>query len=279
MQNELIKITTTEDGKQLVSAKELYLGLGLNKSNWSRWYVTNIQKNEFFDESVDWTGVRHDDEANETMDFAITIEMAKHLAMMAKTKKSHEYRNYFLSCEKELKQQLQQPQLPTDYLSALKALVASEEEKQKLKANNDKLLIENNDQKTLIEELQPKANYSDTVLRSPSLVTVTQIAKDYGMSAVAFNKLLKDLGIQFKRGGQWFLTFKYHANGWTQSETFVKCNGDSKLSTKWTQAGRLGLYNILKDNNILPLIEQNQEEFDDEEDLENIKDEFEDAVK
>lgn len=45
---ELIKINTNEEGKQLVSARELYLGLGLNKSNWSRWYPTNITKNDFF---------------------------------------------------------------------------------------------------------------------------------------------------------------------------------------------------------------------------------------
>lgn len=88
----------------LVSAKELYLGLGLNKTNWSRWYPTNIQKNEFFNENVDWVRARHNDEGNETMDFAISIEFAKHIAMMARTEKSHEYRNYFIQCEKKIKE-------------------------------------------------------------------------------------------------------------------------------------------------------------------------------
>ncbi|NRY58849.1 antA/AntB antirepressor family protein [Clostridium acetobutylicum] len=90
--------------KGLVSAKELYLGLGLNKTNWSRWYPKNIQSNEFFKENIDWIGVRHNDEGNETMDFAISIEFAKHIAMMAKTEKSHEYRNYFIKCENKLKE-------------------------------------------------------------------------------------------------------------------------------------------------------------------------------
>ncbi|NSA93087.1 phage anti-repressor protein [Clostridium acetobutylicum] len=57
----------------------------------------------FLKENIDWIGVRHNDEGNETMDFAISIEFAKHIAMMAKTEKSHEYRNYFIKCEKNLK--------------------------------------------------------------------------------------------------------------------------------------------------------------------------------
>ena len=66
--NELIKIATNEEGKQLVSAKELYLGLGLRKKNWSRWYPINIQNNDFFKENIDWLGVPHKEEGNETMD-------------------------------------------------------------------------------------------------------------------------------------------------------------------------------------------------------------------
>ena len=103
---ELIKITE-KDGQQLVSARELYLGLGLNKSNWSRWYPTNILENGYFEEGIDFTGVRHNDEGNMVQDFAITLDFAKHIAMMARTKKSHEYRNYFIQCEKKLKEVVQ----------------------------------------------------------------------------------------------------------------------------------------------------------------------------
>lgn len=112
--NELIGI----DEKGLVSAKELYLGLELNEKNWSRWYPTNIEKNEFFIENKDWTrvqhdvkGIRHDDEnlkgGRPTTDFAISIEFAKHIAMMARTEKSHEYRNYFIQCEEKIKENKQ----------------------------------------------------------------------------------------------------------------------------------------------------------------------------
>lgn len=101
--NDLIKITTNNQGQQVVSARELYLGLGLRRQNWSRWYPTNIQENEYFNRNIDWVGVPHYEEGNETMDFAISLEFAKHIAMMARTPKSHEYRNYFIKCEEKLK--------------------------------------------------------------------------------------------------------------------------------------------------------------------------------
>jgi phage anti-repressor protein len=99
---ELIKIKTNENGEKLVSAKELYLGLGLTKNNWTRWYPINIEKNDFFTKDVDWIRVPLKEEGNETMDFAITLEFAKHIAMMARTEKSHQYRNYFIECEHNL---------------------------------------------------------------------------------------------------------------------------------------------------------------------------------
>lgn len=103
--SELIKITT-KDGKQLVSAKELYDGLGLNRSEWSRWYKRNIEENDFFLENTDWTRfvITPNRGGKPITDFAISIEFAKHIAMMARTEKSHEYRNYFIECEKKLKE-------------------------------------------------------------------------------------------------------------------------------------------------------------------------------
>lgn len=124
---ELIKINTNEEGKQLVSARELYLGLGLNKSNWSRWYPTNITKNDFFIKNVDWVGVRHYDEGNEIQDFAISLDFAKHIAMMARTEKSHEYRNYFIECEKKVNQL---PQLSKE----LQAIFALDGKQQQLES-------------------------------------------------------------------------------------------------------------------------------------------------
>ncbi|MBS9335032.1 phage antirepressor [Fructobacillus sp. M1-13] len=121
----------------------------------------------------------------------------------------------------------------------------------------EKLLL-----KQRVNELQPKADYTDSILQNKALVTITFIAKDYGMSGAAMNKLLHELGVQYRQGDTWLLYAKHQKKGWTQSETkeVRRADGSKKLvaSTKWTQKGRLGLYELLKDNGVLPLIEQDQ---------------------
>lgn len=118
-------------------------------------------------------------------------------------------------------------------------------------------------QSKTIDELQSKATYLDQILQSKSTVTTSQIAQDYGMSAKRFNKLLHDLKIQRKVNGQWILFAPYTERGYVHSETInlpVVANGveytKTVMHTKWLQSGRLFLYNMLKKNNILPLIER-----------------------
>lgn len=109
-------------------------------------------------------------------------------------------------------------------------------------------------------ELSTKADYCDVILANKSLVTITQIAKDYGMSGKAMNQLLHEKGVIYKQGSIWVLYAKYQKTGWTQSETKMITTRDGMekavLNTKWTQKGRLGLYELLKRDGILPLIEQ-----------------------
>ena len=142
---------------------------------------------------------------------------------------------------------------PDLFISVLQDLKKEREEKAKLEG-------ENKIQKQIIGELQPKANYTDVILNNKGLVTITQIAKDYGKSGTAMNDLLHNLGIQYKQGGQWLLYAKYHDKGYTHSNTVDITRSDGtkniKMNTKWTQKGRLFIYNLLKDNNIYPLIEK-----------------------
>lgn len=125
---------------------------------------------------------------------------------------------------------------------------------------NKKLELENNIQAQQINEMKPKADYCDKILSSKSLMTITQIAKDYGMSGKAMNQILHDLNIQYKQSGQWLLYSRYQSKGYTSSETIDIKQNDGKvlvrLSTKWTQKGRLYLYERLKKEGYLPLIEQ-----------------------
>lgn len=118
--------------------------------------------------------------------------------------------------------------------------------------------------KQAIGELKPKADYTDRILSSKGTVTTTAIAKDYGMSATGFNKLLHELHVIYKIGKQWFLYAKYQAKGYTHSKTFDFVHTDGKpdcnMQTEWTQKGRLFLYEFLKGHDILPMIERDDQE-------------------
>ena len=143
--------------------------------------------------------------------------------------------------------------LPTTYKEALLQLVEKVEEIEKLETSNAVLSQQN-------QELQPKATYYDLVLQNKSLLSVSKIAKDYGMSAIALNKKLHELGVQYKQGDIWLLYAKYQDKGYTQTHTHVIDTDKSKVSTRWTQKGRLFIYQLLKENGILPMIEREQKE-------------------
>lgn len=115
-------------------------------------------------------------------------------------------------------------------------------------------------QEQIIHEMQPKADYTDMILQSKSVVNINQIAKDYGMTAQEMNKILHEIGVQYKQGGQWLLYKAYHSYGYTHSETFNITHRDGTpdvvMNTKWTQKGRLFLYEKLKEHGYLPMIER-----------------------
>ena len=119
-------------------------------------------------------------------------------------------------------------------------------------------------QQQVIGELKPKADYVDKILKSNSLVTITQIAKDYGMSGQGMNKVLHDLHIIYSCNKQWLLYSQHQAKGYTFSETvdIPREDGTTKvvMNTKWTQKGRLFLYETLKKRNLLLLIERKEQE-------------------
>lgn len=109
-----------------------------------------------------------------------------------------------------------------------------------------------------VAELTPKATYYDVILNCKDVVSISKIAKDYGMSGKAFNRLLSKLAVQFYQGGIWLLYQKYAKLGWTQTKTHTYLADGAthcRVHTYWTQKGRLGLYDLLKANGYLPTVE------------------------
>lgn len=159
--------------------------------------------------------------------------------------------------EKKSKEQYQVPQ------SFAEALMLAAKQQEQIE--QQQLAIETKDKEivqlsTTITEMQPKVSYVDKILSSKETMLITQIAQDYGMSAKAFNVLLRNYGIQHKVGKQWILYANYLPCGYVQSETFPITHKDGSLGcttyTKWTQKGRLFLYEELKKHEVLPLIEK-----------------------
>ena len=140
-----------------------------------------------------------------------------------------------------------------EYAKSLRMLANKIEE-------NEALKLDNKIKQQQIMEMKPKVDYCDKILSSKSLVTITQIAKDYEMSGKAMNQILHELNIQYKQSNQWLLYHQHQNKGYTSSETIEIPRNDGsvlvKMNTKWTQKGRLYLYERLKKKGYLPLIEQ-----------------------
>ena len=113
-----------------------------------------------------------------------------------------------------------------------------------------------------LEESQKQVRYLDLIIESKGALRVSQIAQDYGMTANKLNKLLYEFGVQHKVNGQWILYKRHMGKGYIDSHTFdyLDKNGNTRanVTTTWTQKGRLFLYELLKDNGYLPLIEQDE---------------------
>ncbi|MBR7927045.1 phage antirepressor KilAC domain-containing protein [Aerococcaceae bacterium zg-ZUI334] len=152
----------------------------------------------------------------------------------------------------------------TDYLLgnpdiAIAAFTALKEERERNKTLTHTIAIQNQQ----ISEMKPKASYYDVILSSTNVISMSVLSKDYGKSAQWMNNTLHKLGVQYKQGKTWLLYQKYASMGYTDTKTHHYSRGDgsqgSSVHTYWTQKGRLFIYDLLKANHILPLIEQEEE--------------------
>lgn len=183
------------------------------------------------------------------------------------TKFNDEARAKLIKRWKELEEQHQKPSVPQNYLEALKSLVKAEEEREQLALENKQqqatiltISKENMELGNKITDMLPKVSYYDKILQSNATMTITQIAQDYGMSAIKMNKELEAMKIQHKVRGQWILYGQFLTGGYVHSRAvdIIRSDGrhDVKYNTEWTTKGRIFLYESLKSKGILPLIEQ-----------------------
>ncbi|MED1424936.1 phage antirepressor KilAC domain-containing protein [Bacillus altitudinis] len=244
--NELIPTQQNSEGNLLVSGRDLHEFLGIG-TQYTKWF--DRMKEYGFVENIDFVLVSQKRPTNnpknpltEINDHHIKISMAKEITMLQRNEKGKEARLYFLELERKWNSPEMVMKRAMDYLN---------DQVDKLQTSN--LLLEQQ-----VNELKPKATYYDMVLQNKSLLSVSKIAKDYGMSAMKLNKLLHELGVQYKQGDIWLLYAKHQDKGYTQTHTHVIDADKSKVQTKWTQKGRLFIYELLKQHGFFPLIEREE---------------------
>lgn len=246
--NEIISTRESENGEIIVSARELHDFLEVG-TPFRKWFPRMVDYG--FIENQDYTTdiFVHPSNNQETKDFLMKLDMAKEISMIQRTEKGKQARRYFISLER----MWNSPEMVMK-----RALEIANKQVNELR-------FENKAYQQQIAEYKPKVTYVDEILKSTDAILISQIAEDYGMSAQRMNKLLNKHGIQYKMGNQWLLYSKYKGNGYTKSETtpYRKKDGTQgvNLLTKWTQKGRLFLYEFLKSKNILPTMEQIKMEF------------------
>lgn len=221
---ELIKVTE-ENGKQLVSAKELHKFLEVSTE-------PILWCNRMFDygfvNGIDYTAIKSENPVNKrlgTLDYVITLDCAKEISMLQRTDKGKEARQYFIAREKQAKE-LEKQQLPQDYLSALKALVQSEEQKQLAQAE--------------VKELKPKAEGYDTFIDSKSLQGFKEVANVLGLGRNKMMQELRALKIitnknipyqQYLNSG-YFEVKESSQNGFNVATTYVTAKGIDYIRKK-----------------------------------------------
>lgn len=185
------------------------------------------------------------------LDHRLSIAMAKELCMLQRSAIGREFRQYFIKVEENWNS-------PESVMA--RALSFANQRLDMLRNQNQSLERMVAVQNQQISEMRPKVSYYDVVLQCKDLVAISVIAKDYGWSAKRMNSYLYEKGVQYKQGNIWLIYQRYAEKGYTSTKTFSTPGNDGELHnhvhTYWTQAGRLFIYDLLRTDGIMPLIER-----------------------
>ncbi len=260
-------ITFRNDGSLMINATQMAKPFGKEAKHW----LINQSTNDFLAELskvrnltfADLVNVRKgspDNGGGTWMHEDVAIEFARWLspafAVWCNDRIKELMKVGMTATPATLEAMINDPELVIALATKVKELrKANEEQKELLLAQGEIITA----QGEAISNMLPKVSYLEQILQNKSTVCTTQIAQDYGMSAKKFNIVLRNFRIQRKVGGQWILYSRYSDKGYVHSSTFTPENsktGRVIMLTKWTQQGRIFLYEMLKDKGILPLIER-----------------------
>lgn len=242
--DELIRISFDSD-RPTVSGRDLHAALEV-KTAYKDWFPRMCDYG--FEEGTDFCSFLSESTGGRpATDHQLTIAMAKELCMIQRSETGRKFRQYFIKIEETWNS-------PEAIMA--RALQFANNQLSLVKKQNLELLETVAVQNQQIVEMQPKASYYDLILQNKNTVPITQIAKDYGMSGRKFNELLHELGVQYRFRKTWLLYQHYAECGYTQSRTYAIDESRSVMHTYWTQKGRRFLYGLLKNEGILPVIEQ-----------------------
>ena len=249
--NELLNINYDSE-RPTVLGRDLHQALGV-KTEYRHWFPRMCEYG--FAEGKDFRSfLTESTGGRQSTDHQLTIDMAKQLCMIQRTEIGRKFREYFIEVEEAWNS-------PEAVMA--RALRIANKELEKVKRETEALEELNAVQSQQIAELQPKASYYDVVLNCKDALSVSVIAKDYGWSAKKMNQYLHEHGVQYKQGNTWLLYARYAEQGYTSTRTNTHLGKDGDVHTSvhtyWTQKGRLFIYDLLKENGVLPLVEQMQE--------------------
>ena len=246
---EFIKINMTNAQQPTVSGRELHQALGI-ETRYNEWFRRMCEYG--FIENEDFYSIlsKTSDGGRPSVDHQLTIDMAKQLCMIQRTDIGRKFRQYFIQVEEAWNSPEAIMARALQFANQQLALLS-----QQNLALTETVAIQNQQ----ITEMKPKVSYYDVVLNCKDLISTSAIAKDYGKSAIWMNRYLHEKGVQFKQGDIWLLYQRYAREGYTSTKThtYPGTNGEThtKVHTYWTQKGRLFIYELMRSDGYMPLIE------------------------
>lgn len=230
--NELIKTIPYTDGSVVVSGRDLHSFLGV-ETRFNDWFQRMSEYG--FTEGHDFYSFlsKTPNGCRPRTDYVMSLDMAKEVAMLQRTEKGKQARQYFILIEKQYRQQQSPYRVPTTFVEAMQ--LATKEAEQ-------------------IAKMQPKVDYFDTQMHNPGLMTTTVIAKSFGKSATWLNRWLETRGLIYRQGKSWVVRQKFAAEGYADYENWS--DGDNShvhALLKWTQKGQKFIYDCLAKEGIYPI--------------------------